>query len=167
MKTVGLSEEIAAMIKAMEQAQEIASKALYKGAEVMADAFTAAANSIPTEKYRFVRMYGPPADPPRNATPAEKEAVLKGIGIARFRHDFDGVDTVVGIGNAGYATNIRTKQYPNGKPIPLIANSINSGTFVIKKYPFQRMAIAAAGEKAKQAMDAEGQRLLDEVTNNG
>lgn len=163
MKSVGLSEELAKMLQAVEKADEAASKALYKGAGIMADAYKAAANSIPTEKNRFVK----PGDPPRHATVAEKNAIARGLGIAKFAHDDDGVDTSVGLNNAGYAANIKTEKYPNGKPIPLIANSINSGSSFIIKYPFARMAEAAARTKAVQAMDAEGQRILDEVTNNG
>ena len=167
MQTKGLEIEMQALSKLEVNASRIAAQSLYKAAGILADEYRRAAESIPTEKYRFVRMYGPPADPPRHATVAEKNAVVGAIGIARFRNTDDEVNTSIGIGTAGYATNIRTKQYPNGKPIPLIANAINSGAFYMVKYPFARKAEAAGKAKALAALEQEANKLIDEVTNNG
>jgi len=163
MKTSGLDIEMEKFKALMDKAPEIASRALYKGAGVMADEYKRAAAGMPTEKNRYVG----PNDPPRHATNAEKNAVVRGIGIARFRKNVDSVDTSVGINSSGYAANIKTKKYPNGKPIPLIANGINSGSSFMVKYPFARKAEASGKAKAVAAMDAEGQKLIDEVTSNG
>jgi len=159
--TTALDVELKTLDELMRRAPGIAAQALYKGAGVMADAYKQAANSIVTEPYRFVW----PSDPPRFATPAEKAAVVGAVGIAKFDRQVDSINTSVGLGDSGYAKNIRTKKYPNGKPIPMIANSINSGSSFIVKQPFARKAEAAGKAKAQAAMEAEAQRLLDEVTN--
>ena len=163
MRTTGLDAEIQALTQLATKASEVAAKALYKGAGIMADEYKRAVNGMPTEKNRFVK----PGDPPRHATEAEKNAVARAIGIARYRNTDDDVNTSIGIGTGGYATNIRTKKYPNGKPIPLIANGINSGSSFIIKYPFARQAEAAGKAKALAAVEAEANRLIEELTNNG
>jgi hypothetical protein len=55
----------------------------------------------------------------------------------------------VGFRSAGYADlNGKTK------PIPLIVNSINSGTSFMKKQPFIRKAANSGGKKAMAAMES-------------
>ena len=53
MKVNGI-EELSQMLNALgEQAEEVASRALYKGAGVMANAYSAAAKSIRTEEFHY------------------------------------------------------------------------------------------------------------------
>ena len=163
MQTKGLDAEIQAMSKLAEKAGEIAGQALYKAAGIMADEYRRAVEGMPTEPNRYVA----PGDPPRHATTAEKNAIAGAIGIARYRRTDDDVNTSIGVGTAGYATNLKTKKYPNGKPIPLIANGINSGSSFIIKYPFARKAEAAGKAKALAALEQEANKLIDEVTKNG
>lgn len=161
MTNQGLNIELQKMEKLIQAGPAIAAQALYKGAGVLAAEYQKALAGMPTEANRFVQ----PGDPPRHATVAEKNVLLRSLGIAKFRKDPDSVDTSVGLNNSGYAENIRTEKYPGGKPVPLIANGINSGSSFIIKYPFKRMAEAAGVKKALAAADAEAQKLLDEVTN--
>jgi len=72
-----------------------------------------------------------------------------GAGIAKFNKNGTEVDTSVGYRASGYADlNGKTK------PIPLIVNSINSGTSFMKKQPFIRKAANSGGKKAMAAMES-------------
>ena len=136
--------ELNDMLTQMEdRAIPIASQALYTGAGIMADEVNKWAETIKTGP-------GSNRQDARYATPEEKEIVMNAAaGIAKF-HKTDGeVDTSIGFGNAGYAEL-------NGKtvPIPLIVNSINSGTSFMHKQPFIRKAASQGAPKAMKAMKA-------------
>ena len=110
-------------------------------------------------------------------------------GIAKFHKNGLSVDTVIGFNKSGYAIvggrrskNARTnyrynpksgrimqarqgeKGSVNVKPVPLIANSINSGTSFMTKQPFYRKAISRSRAKAIQRMENEAKRRIDEIT---
>lgn len=146
-------EELEHMLQRMgDKAQDIAAEALFEGADVIADAFTRAAGSIHAERRRHSEPGG------RYPTPEEKEAVQK-IGVARFRKDDDGVNTVVGPAK-GYTT-INGKQ----KAIQLIARSINSGTSFMKKQPVFRRAATTNRKAAQERIVSKAEELINKTTN--
>ena len=140
--TVTGMDEIGKLLEKMEKAAPaVAAEALYEGAGVMSAEINGAAAGIRT---------GPGAtrQSARYATEEEKAAVLSaGAGIAKFQKNGTEVNTSVGYKSSGYAT-IRGKR----KPIPLIANSINSGTSFMHKQPFVRRAATSGGAKAMTKM---------------
>lgn len=72
-----------------------------------------------------------------NISANEKESLKKGFGIAPMQHingDYD-----VKIGFAGYGH--KTKKYPAGVPIPMIARSVISGTSFRNKNDFVGRAV--------------------------
>ena len=96
----------------------------------------------------------------RYATPEEKAAVLSvGAGIAKFNKNGTEIDTSVGYRNAGYI-DIKGKR----KPIPLIVNSINSGTSFMHKQPFVRKAAKSGGTKAMGVMKAFIENAFEQMT---
>ena len=97
MKVQGMDELSEKLNRLGNQAEGVAAQALYKGAGVMADAFTAASKTIRAEKFHYV-FNG------RKRLPSyEEAAAVEGkTGIARFNKNGTEVDTVVGFGNAGY-----------------------------------------------------------------
>lgn len=140
----GLEELNDTLGKMADEAESVAAMALYDGAGVMADAVTQEAANIKTAPFR----YAGPRDPQRLPSPEERQAVVDAkTGIARFDKGGGDVNTSIGYRNAGY-TIIAGRR----KPIPLIVNSINSGTSFMKKQPFIRKASNANREKAKNAM---------------
>ena len=159
-KTEGLTEVSEMLARLGNKAQEVASGALYDGASVVADAFTAAVKSIKAEKQR--KKNKPPAkNPKRLATPEEKAALMGKSGIAKFNKDGSEVDTIIGISRrAGYA-DINGRK----KPILEIARSINSGTSFMKKQPVFRKAVSSSQKAAKDATVAKAEKLLDEIIN--
>ena len=149
-------EDIETKLKRMgDGARGIAARGLYDGAGVMADAVNNAADTIHTEPFHYAVFIT------RQPSPEEKEAVKQAkTGIAKFRNNGAEVNTSIGYQNTGYA-EVNGKK----KPIPQIANSINSGTSFMQKQPFFRKAVNKSKEKASQAIiarcEAEFNRLLN------
>jgi len=141
LKVDGMTE-ISEMLSNLENAAPaVAAQALYEGAGIMSSEIQSAAAEIKTGP-------GPTRESARYATEAEKKAVLSvGAGIAKFSKNGTEVDTSVGYRNSGYI-DIEGKT----KPIPLIVNSINSGTSFMHKQPFVRKAAKSGGAKAMSAM---------------
>ena len=143
MKTTGM-EEISELLEKMDQAAPgVAARALYEGADVMAEEINRGAKGIVTmNEWYAVDGWT------RLPDPEEKEAVVNvGAGIAKFDKNGKEIDTSVGYSGAGYAM-----VHGQWKPIPLIANSINSGTSFMKKQPFFRKAVNSGSKKAMQVM---------------
>ena len=141
----GLSELIRNMDRLPEKAADVAALALYDGAGVVADAVSRAVQGIATEPFRYVTN-----GQKRKASPEEK-AIIENApkGVAKFKKDLSGVRTSVGMQNAGYA-NLNGKT----KPIPQIANAINSGTSFMEKQPFMRKAFSQSKSAAEAAINA-------------
>ena len=153
MKTEG-AEELSAMLNKMgEQAPKVASMGLYKGAGIMADEIHNQAAGITTAPFHYAVFIT------REPSPEEKEIIQGKAGIAKFDKNGSEVNTVVGFSNSGYAMLAGRR-----KPIPLIANSINSGTSFMKKQPFFRQAVASGGPKASSAIADSIEEAFEEMT---
>ena len=154
--TAGMTELEQMLRQAGEAAQGAASAGLYEGAGVIADAVSSAVRGIATKPFRYaVGGYK------RKPSPEEKallEAAPK--GVAKFRKTGVSVDTSVGLSNAGYGDR-KGKQ----KPIPQIANAINSGTSFMSRQPFFRKAVSQNAGKALEAMDKKIREKIDKKLN--
>lgn len=154
-------------------AQGAASMGLFEAAGVYADEVSKAIDAIAVSPFKYAsRKKGETRYP----SPEEK-AILKAAGaagIAKFKKNGVSVNTSIGFNNAGYApVTWQTKRHKgrtsykwNGKnvkhaskvgkeekgvdvkPIPVIANAINSGTGFMRKQPFFRKATSRAKVKA-------------------
>ena len=84
------------------------------------------------------------------------EKLRQECGVTR-----DGVNanTSVGYANSGYTT-VAGKL----KPIPKIANAINSGTSFMKKQPFFRKAVTTGTKTASEAMTKKIEAEIDALT---
>ena len=166
-----------------------ASAGLYEAAGVYADEVSMGIENISTEPFKYAT-----GGRKRKPSPEEK-AILRGAGsagIARFKSDGVSVNTSVGFNNAGYAPanfkgmskNARTNyrynkndntatqsKYAKGgsniKPIPVIANAINSGTSFMEKQPFFRKAVSRAKGKAQTAFESMATSVLDQAAKQG
>ena len=149
--------EISEMLNKMEEdAIKVAAGALYVGAGMMADELKKSAATIKTAPFQYARGGS------RLPSPEEKEIVMHAdVGIAKFDKNGGEVDTSVGFRNAGYAMLAGRK-----KPVPVIVNSINSGTSFMQKQPFVRKASNNGGKQAMEAMKAEIEKAFEAITNN-
>ena len=133
------------MQKLPQKAEEVAALALYDGAGVVADKVSRAAKGIATEPFKYAA-----GGRKRKPSPEEKAVIEKAPkGIAKFKKDGLSVTTSVGMQNAGYAEVNGTV-----KPIPQIANAINSGTSFMEKQPFLRRAFSQSKRAAEAAIEA-------------
>ena len=140
----GMNELIRSMEKLPEKAAKVAAEALYEGAGVVADKVSGAVQGIRTEPFKYAS-----GGRTRKPSPEEK-ALVAGAkhGIAKFRKNGVSVQTSVGLQNAGYGTiNGKTK------PIPQIANAINSGTSFMQRQPFMTKAFSQSKGPAQAAIE--------------
>ena len=154
--TEGMEELEQMLRQAGDAAQGAASAGLYDGAGVIADAVSRAVQGIATSPFRYaVGGYK------RKPSPEEK-ALLESApkGVAKFRKNGISVDTSVGLSNAGYG-EVNGKR----KPIPQIANAINSGTSFMNKQPFFRKAVSQNAGKALGVMDKKIREKIEEKLN--
>lgn len=151
-KTEGM-DEINNMLGRLEQGVNgIAAQAVYEGAGIIADEMKKQANAIRTAPFKYAS-----GGNRRLPSPEEKAAITGAGGIARFTNEGGAeVRTSVGYANSGYADVAG-----HIKPIPLLVNSINSGTSFMKKQPFVRKAANSGGKKAVAAMKEKIEKSLE------
>lgn len=160
LEATGIDEFAKMLGKLGNEVESIAAQSLYEGAGIMANALKSAIASIPTENWHRVE---PGVNPLRSATPAEKRQIQEAVGIAKFDKNGSEVNTAIGITGSGYMKR-KTKKYKKGVPIAMVARSINSGSSYRAKYPFVRMARAAAKGPAEAAMVDKAEELIDKIT---
>ena len=154
MKVDGMSELSELLDKMEQRAPAVAAQALYDGAGIMAEEIRKGADTIKTAPFRYTKTGT------RLPSPEEKAIVVSaGAGIAKFDKNGTEVDTSVGYRSSGYAMLGKKK-----KPIPLIVNSINSGTSFMNKQPFVRKAARTGAPKAMTAMKAKIEEAFEAMT---
>lgn len=158
MTTEGL-DNVEKMFRDMgDQAGKVASYALYEGAGVMADEVNRQAKTIVSAKFHYAVF--PPGVQRLPSTEEKAAVVAAGAGIAKFSKDIDEVQTSVGYGKSGYTT-IAGKV----KPIPMIVNSINSGTSFMKKQPFVRRAATVGKSRTIDTIVASVEKQYQDIIN--
>ena len=180
----GMDELIHAMEKLPEKARKIAAEGLYEGAGVVADQVGAAVRGIATAPFKYAK-----GGTKRLPSPEEKAILMNAPhGVAKFKNNGLRIDTSVGYQNSGYAainwnhaktsaSRTKYKMGANGKmvhasqgtgkstkPVPLIANSINSGTSFMVKQPFLRKAFSQSKGAATAAIEGGIKSRLDELS---
>lgn len=123
------------------QTEDMIGHAIYKGADIVADAIKANIQGLPSSA----------------CSDKEKAGLLSGFGIAKMR-DENGYFNVKA-GFDGYNDDV-TKKYPHGKPNSMIARSIEGGTSWKPKHPFIGPAIRATKDQAEQAMAEEIEKSI-------
>ena len=150
--TAGLDEVSRILAQLGARAQDVASAALYDGAGVVADAFTAATGQIRTEPFKGKRDH-------RLPSPEEAAAVKGKTGIATFKKNGSEVNTLIGVQpNAGYVMLGKRKT-----AVQEIARSINSGTSFMSKQPVFRRAVSSSKAAAMAATVAKAEEKLNEI----
>lgn len=146
----GVDELISQYKTLGDNARDCIGKAIYNGADVVADAIRAEINGL-----KVTNQHGK-----GDLTSTQKKGLIDSFGIAKMQDD-NGYFNVK-LGFDGY-NNQKTKKYPNGQPNAVIARSINSGTSFRKKNPFVDKATKANKAKCEEVMsktvDEEIERL--------
>ena len=123
------------------QTDEMIGNAIYKGADIVADAIKANIQNLPSSA----------------CTETEKAGLLSGFGIAKMQ-DENGYFNVKA-GFDGYNEDV-TKRYPRGKPNSMIARSIEGGTSWKPKHPFIGPAVRTTKDQAEQVMAEEIEKQI-------
>ncbi len=129
-------------------ADDVAKKAIYQAAKIVADKISANIAALPTESYRYLRG----GDKFSGVPEREKNDLKESFGVTPIQQNADG-DWNVKIGFDGYGST-PTKKYPKGLPNQLLARSIESGSSVRQKRPFVRPAVNAVKKQAINEMHA-------------
>ena len=147
----GLNDYELMISKLSKGVDDIAGKAIYAGAGIVADAIKENIKALP-----IVRGYGTEKDPlPGGVTAPQKAGLIDGLGISPMQSDAGYLN--VKIGFDGYNAT-KTEKYPQGQPNQLVARGVESGTSWKKKSPFVRPAINASKQRAEDEMA----RILDQ-----
>lgn len=148
--TIKGSDNIALKLSKLEaQSLDIAKKAVYKGAGMVADKIRQNIEALPEEKSRFLKD-GEQYDV---VTKTQKQALADNVGITPIDVDKNGdVNAKIGFDRFAFYTGHPTKKYPYGLPINLLARAVESGSSVRKKHPFIRPVIPQIRQKVKDAM---------------
>ena len=127
--------------------EEIAKKAIYAAAGIVADRIKANLNALPEEKFRYLRDGEKFVGVPER----QKKDLIDSFGITPITTDSKG-NWNAKIGFDGYGST-PTKKYPKGLPNQLLARAIESGSSVRQKKPFVRLAVNATKKKAQAEME--------------
>lgn len=145
MQIEGLEEYAIKVRNLSNHSQKIIEKAVYKGAEVIADSVKSALKDIPVEE-----GFGSRERPLRGVGRKQKSDLIKSMGLAPIKAGADGyINTKLGWDGHG---SVPTKKYPKGVPNQMLMRSVESGTSFRKKTPVVRTAVNKSKEKAVQKM---------------
>ena len=134
------------------QTEEVAKKAIYAAAKIVADKVASNLSSLPVDKFRHLGDGEKFAGVPQS----QKNDLQSGFGVTPIKQDSDG-NWNAHVGFDGYGSH-PTVKYPNGVPNQLLARAIESGSSVRQKTPFVRPAVNATKKEAIDAME----RVIEE-----
>ena len=157
MAVKGIDEYALKLSKLGAKSSETAGKAIYAGAEIVADAIKQNIDGLETvdDKYNLI-AYG--KGKKSKLSKKQKDGLKKSFGITKMQKDSDGFYNVK-LGFDGY-NDIKTKKYPDGQPNQLIARIAESGSTFMDKTPFVRPALSKTKKQAQEAM----QKIIDVET---
>lgn len=139
--------------------REAAERAVYNGAEVIADKVRANIKALPSiSDADAIKRYREHA--PGHLTAGQKKGLLDSLGVAPMSNDPNSIDTHIGFD--GY-NHIMTKKYPFGQPNVMVARSVESGTSFMQPTPFIRPAVTAARATAQKKMAETFEAKIEEI----
>lgn len=149
---VGIDEYIAQLQKVHGGAHRYIGRAIYAGADVMADGVKEAIRNLPTDDDKGVK------DMRSGLRSIQKEGLINSFGIARLRTD--GTFENVKLGFDGYNA-VKTERWPQGQPNAMIARAAESGTSFMRKTPFMNKTVRAKKAQCETTMRAAIDREIE------
>lgn len=149
----GIDNYVSMLKKMGGDTRELCGRAIYAGADVVADAVRSQLNTLPVAQ-KFAKN----GQKINTITAVQKAGLVAGLGIAPMKQEGTGYNVKVGF--AGYNAQ-KTPSYPQGQPNSVIARSICSGTSFRQKNDF----VGRAARSAKGTAEAAMQKALDEELN--
>ena len=130
--------------------------ALYEGVKVVREEIVKRLDALPVDKSRFLKD----GDKFNVITRTDLDDLKRGIGVAHMVEDNGGVRTSISFDGYG---SVPTSKYPKGRPLIMIARSVESGSSVRQKYPFVRQAVNASKSRAVEAMEKAAHEKITEI----
>lgn len=158
----GLEEYALRLSKLENESEEIAKKAVYSGAEIIADAIKTGLKQLPIQE--GVNNFPPYGDSNTQITGVsrrQKGDLIDSFGLAPIQ-EFEKGYLSTKAGWDGYGS-MPTRNYPRGVPNQMLMRSIESGTSFRKKNPIVRKAVISNKKKAIEAMGKEIDKACEEV----
>lgn len=137
---IGPLEEYVDMLSNLEKktTQNIIKVSIFNGANIVADEIKKEIEKLPIDK-----------SPLKGITKKEKNDLIKGFGIAPLQIKDGNYDVKIGFDGYGH----KTKKYPQGIPIPMLARSIISGTSFRNANNFVKRATNRVKKKTIETMN--------------
>ena len=128
--------------------------AVYDGAAIVADAVKAEIQALPVDDShdKKSKKDGPSSE--------VKQALLEHMGVAPLQDDNGFVNVKVGFD--GYAGTATTK-YPRGKPVPMLARAVQSGTSFMEGHAFVKDAVRKSRKRAEAAMKERVEKEIQDI----
>lgn len=155
-KFKGLEKYISQLERLTNASDDIVRKALYKGAEVVANNIKQSIYSLNVD------------DSPYNAnttksgpTTIQRNGLIESFGISPMREKGGSLD--VKLGFDGY-NKVVTERWPKGQPNAMVARSVESGTSWMVKQPFVNRAVNSSKALAEEIMRKTFEEKIREYT---
>lgn len=134
-----------------KDSENIVKKAVYEGADVVANEIKQGLRSIPVDE-----RVGTKENPVEGVGRRQKADLIDGFGLSPMENKDGYINTKAGFDGYG---SIKTKKYPKGQPLAMLMRSVESGTSFRKKTPVIRKAVMRARKaaEAKMAETVEGE----------
>ena len=142
----GLEEYVSKLSALGDAVPEVAGKAIYTAAGIVADQVRREIETLPVRD-----GYATSTKPARGVTKKGKAGLLSGLGITALREDNGYYHVKIGFDGKNA---VKTKTYPSGQPNQLIARAAESGTCWLQPTPFVKPAVRKTKEKAVEAMQS-------------
>lgn len=149
----GIEEYALKLSKLGASAEQVAGKAIYAAADIVADAVRQNIQALPVQNGRAAK-----GETLSGISEPAKHGLEEGFGIASIQKDAKGFHNVK-LGFDGY-NSVKTKKYPKGQPNAMIARSVEGGTSFMAKHPF----VAPAIRKTRAAAEAKMEEIINQET---
>ena len=147
----GIDNYISKLSNLEVTAPDALGKAIYEGANIIADAIKANIEKIPVDDTTHHK------ETITGIRSIQKQGLLVGFGIAKMKNENGYYNVKAGFD--GY-NKLVSKKYPKGQPNAMIARTFESGNSFTKKTPFVGPAIRATKDTAEMKMA----QIIDEET---
>lgn len=155
----GLGEYELLLSRLGDQSTEIAKKAVYAGAEIIADEIKESISGLHAEPDQ-AGLIAYARKEPAPLTETAKQGLLDGFGVSGMQDDNGYINVKMGFD--GY-NGMKTRKYPKGQPNVMIARAVESGSSIAEKRPFVRQAVNARKKEAEAAMAAVLDREIKKI----
>lgn len=146
----GLEEYANRIASLYKDTESIARKAVYAGADVVADAIKEGLKNIPVEEGKNgLPPMGTVENKLNGISRRQKADLIDSFGLAPMENKGDYIQTKAGFDGYG---SIKTKKYPKGTPNTVLMRSIESGSSFREKHPVVKPAVNGSRKAAVDAM---------------